>query len=455
MTAPKDEQAEAFTLEDIIKEFGSAAQDPAELDTAAASQPTDEAAVDSISPAQPESAEPAEPVEEPSPADAIAEEVPDAPADAAPEAALEPTPAPTPEAPAKKPAKPEAPAPRPTRRQAAAMSAAEMGLIDDAELDAIIEEFGSKRPPRYSEQERLATLEQNLRSDLGSAPSMDFFEQQFRRVYGPDGPAHHAGHPGGNRFVLHLGICLGIADGTGPRTGGRPSGTAGRPGRDPSGKAEAPPRPELALRRAGRRRGGRRPGRRGSCPAAGKPGVSQSAGRPGRPGCAAHGRIGTGGSAGRKAGPPAAQTRYRPLPDLPTAPGRRGAGGKRCDRAAGKFGRRAGVRGGSSGRRALAPALPGQKESPPRAGADADGPRGLPALCQAPAAFGPVGEAGRGPSLPCPVFQRVLQPGLEFYRAAFADHVDRLVRQCFTGPQRSGLPGCHPHRHRKRKAQAI
>ena len=50
MTAPKDEQAEAFTLEDIIKEFGSAAQDPAELDTAAASQPTDEAAVDSISP---------------------------------------------------------------------------------------------------------------------------------------------------------------------------------------------------------------------------------------------------------------------------------------------------------------------------------------------------------------------------------------------------------------------
>lgn len=182
MTAPKDEQAEAFTLEDIIKEFGSATQDPAELDTAAASQPTDEAAVDSISPAQPESAEPAEPaepVEEPSPADALAEEVPDAPADAAPEAALEPTPAPTPEAPAKKPAKPEAPAPRPTRRQAAAMSAAEMGLIDDAELDAIIEEFGSKRPPRYSEQERLATLEQNLRSDLGSAPSMDFFEQQF------------------------------------------------------------------------------------------------------------------------------------------------------------------------------------------------------------------------------------------------------------------------------------
>ena len=59
------------------------------------------------------------------------------------------------------------------------MSAAEMGLIDDAELDAIIEEFGSKRPPRYSEQERLATLEQNLRSDLGSTPSMDFFEQQF------------------------------------------------------------------------------------------------------------------------------------------------------------------------------------------------------------------------------------------------------------------------------------
>ena len=56
-------------------------------------------------------------------------------------------PAPTPEAPAKKPAKPEAPAPRPTRRQAAAMSAAEMGLIDDAELDAIIEEFGSKHPP--------------------------------------------------------------------------------------------------------------------------------------------------------------------------------------------------------------------------------------------------------------------------------------------------------------------
>ena len=72
MTAPKDEQAEAFTLDDIIKEFGSAAQDPAELNTAAASQPTDEAAVDSISPAQPESAEPAEPaepVEEPSPAD--------------------------------------------------------------------------------------------------------------------------------------------------------------------------------------------------------------------------------------------------------------------------------------------------------------------------------------------------------------------------------------------------
>ena len=179
MTAPKDEQAEAFTLEDIIKEFGSAAQDPAELDTAAASQPTDEAAVDPISPAQPESAEPAE---EPSPADALAEEVPDAPADAAPEAALEPTPAPTPEAPAKKLAKPESPAPRPTRRQAAAMSAAEMGLIDDAELDAIIEEFGSKRPPRYSEQERLATLEQNLRSDLGSAPSMDFFEQQFGRT---------------------------------------------------------------------------------------------------------------------------------------------------------------------------------------------------------------------------------------------------------------------------------
>ena len=27
------------------------------------------------------------------------------------------------------------------------MSAAEMGLIDDAELDAIIEEFGSKRAP--------------------------------------------------------------------------------------------------------------------------------------------------------------------------------------------------------------------------------------------------------------------------------------------------------------------
>lgn len=150
MTALKDEQAEAFTLEDIMKEFGSAAQDPAELDTAAASQPADEAAVDSIVPAEPESAEPAEPaepVEEPSPADALAEEVPDAPADAAPEAALEPTPAPTPEAPAKKLAKPEAPAPRPTRRQAAAMSAAEMGLIDDAELDAIIEEFGSKRPP--------------------------------------------------------------------------------------------------------------------------------------------------------------------------------------------------------------------------------------------------------------------------------------------------------------------
>ena len=30
MTALKDEQAEAFTLEDIMKEFGSAAQDPAD-----------------------------------------------------------------------------------------------------------------------------------------------------------------------------------------------------------------------------------------------------------------------------------------------------------------------------------------------------------------------------------------------------------------------------------------
>ncbi len=175
MTAPKDEQAEAFTLEDIIKEFSSAAQDPAEPDAAA--QPADEAAAEPSAPAQPESAEPTEPVEGPAPVDAPAEETPDAPADAAPEAALEPAPAP--DAPAKKPAKPEAPAPRPTRRQAAAMSAAEMGLIDDAELDAIIEEFGSKRTPRYSEQERLATLEQNLRSDLGSAPSMDFFEQQF------------------------------------------------------------------------------------------------------------------------------------------------------------------------------------------------------------------------------------------------------------------------------------
>lgn len=180
MTAPKDEQAEAFTLEDIIKEFGSAAQDPAELDTAA--QPADEAAAEPSAPAQPESAEsaePAEPVEGPAPVDTPAEETPDAPADATPEVVLEPTPAPAPEAPAKKPAKPEAPAPRPTRRQAAAMSAAEMGLIDDAELDAIIEEFGSKSGPRYSEQERLAALEQNLRSDLGNAPSMDFFEQQF------------------------------------------------------------------------------------------------------------------------------------------------------------------------------------------------------------------------------------------------------------------------------------
>ena len=35
MKATKDEQAVAFTLEDIIKEFGSAAQDPAEPDTAA------------------------------------------------------------------------------------------------------------------------------------------------------------------------------------------------------------------------------------------------------------------------------------------------------------------------------------------------------------------------------------------------------------------------------------
>ena len=175
MTAPKDEQAEAFTLEDIIKEFGSAAQDPAEPDTAA--QPADEAAAEPSAPAQPESAEPAEPVEGPAPVDTPAEETPDAPADATPEVVLEPAPAP--EAPAKKPAKPEAPAPRPTRRQAAAMSAAEMGLIDDAELDAIIEEFGSKSGPRYSEQERLAALEQNLRSDLGNAPSMDFFEQQF------------------------------------------------------------------------------------------------------------------------------------------------------------------------------------------------------------------------------------------------------------------------------------
>ena len=180
MTAPKDEQAEAFTLEDIIKEFGSAAQDPAEPDAAA--QPADEAAAEPSAPAQPESAEsaePAEPVEGPAPVDTPAEETPDAPADATPEVVLEPTPAPAPEAPAKKPAKPEAPAPRPTRRQAAAMSAAEMGLIDDAELDAIIEEFGSKSGPRYSEQERLAALEQNLRSDLGNAPSMDFFEQQF------------------------------------------------------------------------------------------------------------------------------------------------------------------------------------------------------------------------------------------------------------------------------------
>ena len=174
MTAPKDEQAEAFTLEDIIKEFGSAAQDPAEPDAAA--QPADEAAAEPSAPAQPESAEP---VEGPAPVDTPAEETPDAPADATPEVVLEPTPAPAPEAPAKKPAKPEAPAPRPTRRQAAAMSAAEMGLIDDAELDAIIEEFGSKSGPRYSEQERLAALEQNLRSDLGNAPSMDFFEQQF------------------------------------------------------------------------------------------------------------------------------------------------------------------------------------------------------------------------------------------------------------------------------------
>ena len=180
MTAPKDEQAEAFTLEDIIKEFGSAAQDPAEPDAAA--QPADEAAAEPSAPAQPESAEsaePAEPVEGPAPVDTPAEETPDAPADATPEVVLEPTRAPAPEAPAKKPAKPEAPAPRPTRRQAAAMSAAEMGLIDDAELDAIIEEFGSKSGPRYSEQERLAALEQNLRSDLGNAPSMDFFEQQF------------------------------------------------------------------------------------------------------------------------------------------------------------------------------------------------------------------------------------------------------------------------------------
>ena len=98
MTAPKDEQAEAFTLEDIIKEFGSAAQDPAEPDAAA--QPADEAAAEPSAPAQPESAEPAEPVEGPAPVDTPAEETPDAPADATPEVVLEPAPAP--EAPAKK-----------------------------------------------------------------------------------------------------------------------------------------------------------------------------------------------------------------------------------------------------------------------------------------------------------------------------------------------------------------
>ena len=112
MTAPKDEQAEAFTLEDIIKEFGSAAQDPAELDTAAASQPTDERRPWTPSPLHNRNQRNRRNRSKNRPRQMrLRKKCRTHRADAAPEAALEPTPAPTPEAPAKKLAKPESPAP--------------------------------------------------------------------------------------------------------------------------------------------------------------------------------------------------------------------------------------------------------------------------------------------------------------------------------------------------------
>lgn len=153
MSTSKEDQNASFTLEDILREFG-AANEPVpqeKSDSAEASASALEAEIPSATSNAASSFVSDEP-------EAPATEVHDTPTQKEPVFSS---------------------TARPTQHQAAAMSAAEMGLIDDSVLDSIIAEFGAEKAKRYSQDERLEYLEKNLRNDARHAPSMDYFEQQF------------------------------------------------------------------------------------------------------------------------------------------------------------------------------------------------------------------------------------------------------------------------------------
>lgn len=174
-TAPEQE-ASVENIDDILQDFSPSVEESsvvqAEISTPVENVPSkaDQAVpgmvnLEELTASVAAAAVPVEPIPEPDP-ESIVEKMPD------PVQAAEPAPEP--------PAKP-----RPTRRQAADQSAAELGLMSDAELDAIIQEFSDEPSDNYRQQDRLAQLEKNLREDLRSAQPSDFFEEQFGGYAGP------------------------------------------------------------------------------------------------------------------------------------------------------------------------------------------------------------------------------------------------------------------------------
>lgn len=96
------------------------------------------------------------------------------------------------------------PQPRPSRHQAAAQSAAEIGLMSDSELDAIIREFSDEPVSTYHQQSRLEALEQTLQDDLRINQSSDFFEEQFGGYAGPQPDPNEAAEPEETGFFAKL-----------------------------------------------------------------------------------------------------------------------------------------------------------------------------------------------------------------------------------------------------------